>query len=259
MFAFQGRAVVTFDVRTQTEYGTLRTYMNLGYEQSTQGNWPNFAVTPGATTTAEGPVTKEAAGNGTYNNRAFIQFAGFTDRPHAVLLRHRRDGRLYLWGQPPQRQLCAGRHLWHRLYRAVRRRHFVELLGGRRWRGNRGARALCDGSFAVHFWRWRSRRGAEPGQLRPRRSSIRSWACVLDQSWGYASITGAFHNDSGGYYNNAINSTNALLANTIVQGHPGDIYGYAGAAGFLLTDFLGIRGRYLRCSGSIRQGCGGLL
>src|SRR5271163_4122749 len=39
---FQGRAVVSFDVRTQTEYGTLRSYMNLGYEQSSQGNWPNF-------------------------------------------------------------------------------------------------------------------------------------------------------------------------------------------------------------------------
>src|SRR5271167_1080124 len=75
---FQGRAVVSFDVRTQTEYGTLRSYMNLGYEQSSQGNWPNFAGTPGATTTAEGPVTKDDAGNGAYNNRAFIQFAGFT-------------------------------------------------------------------------------------------------------------------------------------------------------------------------------------
>ncbi len=64
----------------------------------------------------------------------------------------------------------------------------------------------------------------------------------IDQSWGYASVTGAFHNDNGGYYNNAINSTNAGLANTIVQGHPGDTWGYAMGTGFLLTDFMGLKG-----------------
>jgi hypothetical protein len=64
----------------------------------------------------------------------------------------------------------------------------------------------------------------------------------IDQSWGYAAISGAFHNDSGGYYNNAINSTNAALANTIVQGHPADTYGWAAGTGFLLTDFLGLEG-----------------
>src|SRR5277367_4906870 len=37
MFNFAGRAVVTFDVRTQTEYGTLRTYMNIGTEQASAG------------------------------------------------------------------------------------------------------------------------------------------------------------------------------------------------------------------------------
>ena len=64
----------------------------------------------------------------------------------------------------------------------------------------------------------------------------------IDQSWGYAAVSGAFHNDNGGYYNNALNTTNALLANTIVQGHPGDTWGYAGSAGFLLTDFMGLKG-----------------
>jgi hypothetical protein len=64
----------------------------------------------------------------------------------------------------------------------------------------------------------------------------------IDQSWGYAAISGAIHNNSGGYYNNAINSTNAAFANTVSQGHPGDSYGWAGSAGFLLTDFLGMKG-----------------
>ena len=64
----------------------------------------------------------------------------------------------------------------------------------------------------------------------------------IDQSWGYAAISGAIQDDNGGYYNNAINSTNANFANTVVQGHPGDTYGYAGSIGFLLTDFLGLKG-----------------
>ena len=64
----------------------------------------------------------------------------------------------------------------------------------------------------------------------------------IDQSWGYAAVSGAIHQNGGGYYNNAINSTNAAMANTVVQGHPGDSYGWAGSAGFLLTDFLGLKG-----------------
>src|SRR5262249_53874635 len=41
MWAFQIRSIASFDVRTQTDYGTLRSYMNVGYQQSTAANWPN--------------------------------------------------------------------------------------------------------------------------------------------------------------------------------------------------------------------------
>jgi hypothetical protein len=64
----------------------------------------------------------------------------------------------------------------------------------------------------------------------------------LDQSWGFAAISGAIQNDNGAYYNNAIQTTNANMANTLVQGHPGDTFGYAGSIGFTLTDFLGLKG-----------------
>jgi hypothetical protein len=55
------RAVITFDTRTQGEYGTLRSYVRAGWE----------ATTPGAT--AAGTTNGNA-----YWDRAFIQFAGFT-------------------------------------------------------------------------------------------------------------------------------------------------------------------------------------
>ena len=54
------RAVLSYDVRQQTEYGTLRTYIRAGWNQDTP------ATTGGGTSPA------------TFWDRAFIQFAGFT-------------------------------------------------------------------------------------------------------------------------------------------------------------------------------------
>lgn len=52
------RAIATFDTRQQTAYGTLRTYLSMGFNQDTNA----------------GPTTNP----GNYINRAFIQIAGFT-------------------------------------------------------------------------------------------------------------------------------------------------------------------------------------
>ena len=51
------RFAATFDVRSQTEYGTLRSYFMLGEQVTNSGG---------------------GSGVGTYSNRAFIQLAGFT-------------------------------------------------------------------------------------------------------------------------------------------------------------------------------------
>jgi hypothetical protein len=73
---WRSRAVVTFDVRSQTEYGTLRSYMAGGYQ------WDNGA----GSGVQSGPVANGAAAgvvSGTLNTslniyRGFIQWAGFT-------------------------------------------------------------------------------------------------------------------------------------------------------------------------------------
>ena len=57
---YRVRGVVTFDARTQSEYGTLRSYIRAGWENTTP------AATGGGTTATS------------YWDRAFIQFAGFT-------------------------------------------------------------------------------------------------------------------------------------------------------------------------------------
>jgi hypothetical protein len=64
---WRSRAVVTFDVRSQTEYGTLRSYMAGGYQ------WENGAGS-GVNGTAAGAVNN----NSLNIYRGFIQWAGFT-------------------------------------------------------------------------------------------------------------------------------------------------------------------------------------
>src|SRR6202522_4360177 len=87
--------VMSLDIRTQTEYGTLRSYMDLGTQQVTVGHWGGGSSgisTLGSipTTNTNGPNGALAStgliGNGSNNyfnestfvTRAFIQFAGIT-------------------------------------------------------------------------------------------------------------------------------------------------------------------------------------
>jgi hypothetical protein len=256
MGAFQGRAVVSFDTRTQTEYGTLRSYMNLGYEQSTQGNWPNFAVTPGATTTAEGPVTKEAAGNGAYNNRAFIQFAGFTVGRMRSFFDIIALG-AYTYGANRTTADSAAGGIFGGGYTAQFGGGFSLSLGLE----DGGAVTGGRGRFTTDLSQYAFGGGAlSAGQNLDNSGNLFFDPVVslrLDQSWGFAAISGAIHNNGGGYYNNAINSTNPLLFNTIVQGHPNDVYGYAGSAGFLLTDFMGLQGDTLAVQANYGVGAAG--
>ena len=65
-FAFRNRNDISFDMRTQTEYGTLRSYIDVGSTMNTSG----FAA-PGLDANVSAPSS-------IYVTRAFLQFAGFT-------------------------------------------------------------------------------------------------------------------------------------------------------------------------------------
>ena len=67
-FVLRTRTIVTMDTRAQTDWGTVRTYMNIGWTYDSNG---------------VGTVTNHAGGTpgpglSLYANRAFIQWAGFT-------------------------------------------------------------------------------------------------------------------------------------------------------------------------------------
>src|SRR5579862_42363 len=73
MFNFNSQGAISFDARTQTEYGTLRSYLDIG--ASVQSNSGGYGG--GATTEPLGAT--QSYGNTTvYMDRAFLQFAGFT-------------------------------------------------------------------------------------------------------------------------------------------------------------------------------------
>jgi len=62
----RARAVMDMDARTQTEYGTLRSYIRFGAEWNSNNSAPGFANYTGN------------GSNAVYIERAFIQFAGLT-------------------------------------------------------------------------------------------------------------------------------------------------------------------------------------
>lgn len=67
-FVLRTRTIITMDTRAQTEWGTVRTYMNVGFNYDSNG--------VGTVTVHAGGTP--GAGLTLYANRAFIQWAGFT-------------------------------------------------------------------------------------------------------------------------------------------------------------------------------------
>jgi len=238
---FRYRALMTFDVRTQTDYGTLRSYMDVGTQGTSTGVWPNAPLSGGNTTTAEGGLNTQYNNNNVDATRAFIQFAGFTlgrmrsffdiNSVGAYSLSNTRltgdSSPTGIWGAGYTAQFGGGISLSLSVEDGG-----VASPARSRLTGNVSQAAFGAGAFG----------GGQTLDNGGNNFFDPVMGLRIDQSWGYASVTGAFHNDNGGYYNNAINSTNAGLANTIVQGHPGDTWGYAMGTGFLLTDFMGLKG-----------------
>src|SRR5947209_18184307 len=75
-FGFRVRSGVSVDLRTQTEYGTLRSYMDIGAQWSTGASSTAGNNSATAVSTATGALNGGA--DTLWVDRGFIQFAGFT-------------------------------------------------------------------------------------------------------------------------------------------------------------------------------------
>ena len=78
-------------------------------------------------------------------------------------------------------------------------------------------------------------------------------ALRIDQTWGYAQLSAALHDASGGYYTSATGG----LTGSQVNGHPSDKIGFAVSGGFALNDILGLKGDTFQMQVAYAEGATG--
>jgi hypothetical protein len=228
------RYILTVDTRTQTEYGTLRTY-----------------IASGITTT-----NGQNASGSVYNNRAFIQWAGFTMglansfydffllssvSNQANIINSDTDvNGIMLWAYTAQ--LGNG---WSASISLEDSAHSYRKNG------------IFDSDFDVtnfgsSIGSTGGLNGNEYAGIGPR------WPDIVgnirwEGPWGSAQIMGAIHDVAATYY------TFPFTGATEWNGHPGDAVGYAIGTGFKfgLTPWLGGKGDFFAVQGTYSKGATG--
>jgi hypothetical protein len=243
-FQDRARTVVSFDARTQTEYGTLRAYIRGGFELTT-----NYI--------SQGNV---------YFERAFIQFAGFTFGKTQSYF----DMFAQAWcygcgfeGAGPA-TIAAGRNLaayTANLGNGVSWTVAIEDATSRRgalW--DAGTNGLAIGSFpGPNAWAVSSYPTCGAGSVTTD-NNIGNTASPLtvtgscatgdyaaqsipdivsslrvDQAWGSAQIMGAVHQVRGNFYGNDTQATISLGPSAFTGIRPDDTWGWAVGAGIVVN------------------------
>ena len=207
---YRVRGAISWDVRQQTEYGTLRTYIRFGAENTT----------PAAT------------GGGTSFNpfwdRAFIQFAGFTVGRSQSFFDLFTYGGAYSYHnvRTSGDTGASGQNLW--AYTAQFGNGFSGTLSLEDPATRKGVGTI-DVTAPAFF-------GFNGATVNDNGMTINTGAgggfgfrvpdiianLRVDQTWGFAGISASLHDASGAYY---------LTPNSVNNGHPEDKYGWALAAG----------------------------
>jgi hypothetical protein len=245
--------VISIDARTPTDYGTLRSYLDIGSQMTGIGHWPlggasgisTYGIT--ASNASSGNLIAGKDGNssylqfneGTFVTRAFIQFAGFTAGRMRSFFDVNSLGP-YAFGQKVQGD-TAGFGVVGFAYTAQ--------LGN----GVSASFSLEDGGEFIPMSR---------GFMVSNLSEAGTWGVLgapaygdnsdvevfdpilalrIDQAWGYAQVSGALHQTNGGYYGTT-DIGNSLGTTGVDAGHPANKFGWATTAGFTLNNFLGQKG-----------------
>jgi hypothetical protein len=217
---YRVRAALSWDIRQQTEYGTLRTYIRSGVENTAP------AVSGGGSNPSA------------FWDRAFLQFAGFTVGRSQSFFDLFTYGGAYSYHnvRVSGDTGAAGENLW--AYTAQFGNGFSGTLSLEDPLGHgkggtinntiagflavnagitpcNGLQAVADGATVC---------GAAT-QFGFRVPDIVLNARV-DQQWGFAGVSAAMHDASGAYY-----TPGGVTAAALNNGHPADKYGWAAAAG----------------------------
>ncbi len=219
------RGVVSFDARTQTEYGTLRSYLRAGWQNAT----PTTSTGAGTTATS-------------FWERAFIQFAGFTvGRAQSFFDMFTYGGAYtYLNTVILGDTGASGQNLWAYTVQFGNGVSYTLSLEDPANHRHAVVDTTCANFFADaaplsdSANNQQAACGAAVNQFGFRVPDIVTNLRV-DQAWGYAGISTAIHEVSGAYYNNP---------NNVNNGHPADKYGWAFSVSGLLNlaggDIVGV-------------------
>ena len=231
-FNYRTRAALSVDLRTQTEYGTLRSYLEVGAEFTT--------ATSGT-----------AVANAVFFDRGFIQFAGFT----AGRIRSYFDINSfapYSYANSRVSGDTGATGIYGIAYTAQFGNGITASLsvedGGASASGNNTGSAGGRGRFTVDasaagFFGLGTETVDNRGTLHPDVVG----ALRMDQAWGYAQVAAALHDASGAYF-----GTDSTL-----NAHPDDKLGWAVTGGFTLNDVLGLKGDQFGMQAAYSQGAAG--
>jgi Porin subfamily len=223
-FSFNNRAAVSFDMRTQTEYGTLRSYFDAFFQtQSNSGAAQLSSITLG-------------------NTRAFIQFAGFTAGRMRSFFDMYFQGTYAFSGSrfgndSSPNGIIGAAYTWQ-FGGGLSATVSLEDNG----QGNAGrGRSTIDASLPVLGV------GTNTFDNKGQEFFDPVFNLRLDQAWGFVGASAALHDASGGYYGaTALNNPcpAGIAVNTVGEGcgHPGDKFGWAATAAFLVNNPFGLAG-----------------
>jgi hypothetical protein len=239
-FTIAGRfAGISFDLRTQTEYGTLRSY----YDIIASGSGSNDAF---------GYGTGQQAGTSITNTRAFIQWAGFT----AGHMRSFFD--LYFQG--------VYTYSGQRFGNDTSPNGVLGLAYTWQFGGGFSTSLSLEDNDGITSSRGRGIVNTNPAFAAAQKQSTFVLSVAnnevfddagtqffdpivnlrLDQEWGFVGLSGAIHNASGGYY-----------GATEATGHPADAYGWAVTAGGVWNNPFGLNGDSLAAEAVWTKGASG--
>jgi hypothetical protein len=271
-FTWRTRGAVSFDMRSATDYGTLRSYLNVGNSVQIGSGTVNQT----ASITPLGGLAQ----NTVYMDRAFLQFAGFTAGRIRSFFDMVHIGVYSLLGARVSGDTSANgitgiAYTWQfggGLSASVSLEDGGWGTGGR----GRSTVGLSGGSAPVGTSDETDAFGL--GSFIPNNKGQQFFDPVfnirLDQAWGFVGASAALHDASGGYYGAGYNcvgpgvqgtaaglcagtnngppnstppvtpgtTTGSSSSNGAGAGHPGDAYGWATAVGFTIANPFGLQG-----------------
>jgi Porin subfamily len=215
-FTMRTRAYAWFDSRQQTEYGTLRSYLQIGVNyDSPESTSTNFSA-----------------------NRAFIQFAGFTIGTTQSFFDFYQSAASSFF--PPLASNTGSRGWKVFAYTAQYGNGFSATFSFEEPR-SMGTAVPTSGVINTNLGNARLVLGTinlDPDRAKPRFPDIvQNWR--VDQAWGSAQLMVSAHDVSAGYYANTTGIGPCAVAGTLtgvttgseVCGHPADKVGWAVGGG----------------------------